>query len=227
MTTIETSSIAQRILKENNFVVDASSVNLTAQNILDENKWTVYNISLANLETLIDNSINYINLEANTTISLSAGTSGSKTVTLTRSESLALKSLTALMVRAYLDKGPNIGLASLSVVNTIDDPNYSLFSDIVQKSILRLKTANPIFVEYLIKNAIDIINLHTNTSIAVLSGTSGSKNLTATASETVLVKLVASEFLQNHMAGSLSGFKLSDTVMQTINFLRGRRFATT
>ena len=225
LTTI--AGIAQRLLQENGFVADASSINITAQNILDENKWTVANIALANLETLMDNAINYINLEANTSIAPMSGTSESQICTLTRSESLAFKSLTSLMVRAYLDKGPNIGVSSLSVSNVINDPHYTLFSDIIQKSINRLKTANPVYVEYLITNAISIVNLHAGTSITALSGTAGNKSLTATDNEIIVVKLVASQFLQNHLNGKLGSFKLTTAVTDSIKILKGRSFERT
>lgn len=223
MTTI--TNIAQRILEENNFVVDASSVNITAQNILDENKWTINDVTLANLEAIMGNTINYVNLEANTTIAPMSGTSESKIATLSKPESLAVKLWTSLLVRAYKDKGPNAVVGSVSVATTINDPQYNLFTDIAQKAINRLKTANPIFLESLITNAISIINLHAGLSIAALSGTAGNKSLTATDNQIVVIKLVASRFLQNHIKGRIGDFSITKTLETSINRLKGGSLA--
>lgn len=220
MTTI--TGIAQKLLEENNYITDASSINVTAQNILDENNWTAADdITLTKTERLMDNAINYINLEANTNIPPTAGTAESKTVTLTRSESAAMKTLTALLIRAHLDKGPNIGVGSISVSGVISDPHYTLYADIVQKSISRLKTTNPIYVERLIDNAINLINLHAGISISSLSGTPGTKSLTATDKQIVVIKLVASGFLQKQASTGIGGFSITKTMESSIRKLRG------
>lgn len=221
-----TTNIAQRVLNENGYMIDSSSVSITAQNILDENNWATSIIALDDLESLMNNAINYVNLEANTTIAPMSGTSGSKTINLSRSESFAIKLLTALIVRAYRDQGATT-ISGLSVSSVIADPQYTLFTDLVNKAIMKLKTINPTFVEYLIDNSILLINLHAETSISPLYGTVGTKSLSATDNQTIVVKLVASEFLQNHVKGKLSGFRLSETIRESINILKGYSFERT
>jgi hypothetical protein len=111
---------------------------ITAQLILDENNYTDGDITLTNLEYLIDNAINYVNLQTGLSISNLSGTAESKTVTVTSNESTVIKSLTVLMVRAYKDRGPNMGLSGLSVATLTSDPQYSLFIKIVDDGIKRL-----------------------------------------------------------------------------------------
>ena len=217
---VTTTSIAQRLLEENNFVTDASSVNVTAQNVLDEYNYTVADMPLTKMEPIMNGVINHVNLETNTSITLMSGTAESKIVTLTRSESVAVKTLSALMVRAYLDRGPNTAIQGQSIGHVISDPQYSFLAELAVKAMTRLKTANPVYVEQLIKNAIDLINLHAGTSIADLSGTSGSKSLSATNDETIVVKLIASLFLLRHMGGDIGNFELTETLLISIDKLR-------
>jgi len=111
---------------------------ITAQRILDENNWNVDDhISIANLEYLIDNSINYINLMAGLSISNLSGSPGS--VTVTNSQDFVIKSAAALCVRAYLDKGPTGGIAGASLQYTINDPHYKNHSTLVRQGINRLR----------------------------------------------------------------------------------------
>ncbi len=211
--------IAQQILDENGYFKDTSSVNITAQNVLDENQWTSSDITLAKLETVMDNAINYVNLEANTTIPTMSGTSESKITTLSRSESLAVKLVSALMVRAYKEKGPNVGISSLSVTSIINDPHYTLFSDIAQKSIAKLKTANTVFVESLIENAINLINLYTGKTISALSGSAGTKSLSCQKREQLAVKFVTSGFLREYRTTGQVKFGLSGTAKDVVDIL--------
>ena len=215
-----TTDISQRILEENNFVTDASSVNVTAQQIMTQNNYSVSDLALATLEPMINNVINYVNLEANTTISLMSGTAESKIVTLTRSEASTVKTLSALVIRAYLDRGPNVAIQGQSIGQIITDPQYSLLSELVTAGIARLRTCNPIYVEQLITNAINLINLHAGTSITALTGTVGNKSLTATDKETVVIKIIASAMLQHSLARTLGEFELTETMLLSIDKLR-------
>jgi len=113
---------------------------ITAQNILDENNWdSTDDISLANCERLIDDSIDYINLMAGLSISNMSGAAGSKTVTVTSGQSAVIKPLASLMVRAYLDKGPNMAVSPISINTLISDPHYNLFMKLLNKGINRLR----------------------------------------------------------------------------------------
>jgi len=50
-----------------------------------------------------------------------------------------VKMLTALLIRAYLDRGPNVSLGSISITSVLTDPQYNLFTDMVTKAIEQLK----------------------------------------------------------------------------------------
>lgn len=111
-----------------------------AQRILDENAYTLADISLTNLEYLIDNAIDYINMQAGITIVDLSGSAETKSLTATEPQIFAVKSLGVLMLRAYKDKGPQVGIGSLNVSFITSDPQYSLFMQFVEKAIDRLKS---------------------------------------------------------------------------------------
>lgn len=122
MTTI--SSIAQRILDENGYdLTDFSGLTLTI------------------LEYKIDDAIDYVNLQAGTSIADLAGTAESKSITGTDSEILVAKWLTNLMLRAYKEKGTQLGggLASASITYILNDPDYKVSLMVIEKAIERLK----------------------------------------------------------------------------------------
>lgn len=115
MTTI--TSIAQRILDENDYSTPAADI----------------------VEYLIDNAIDYVNMEAGTSIAELSGDAETKSLTGTRSEISVVKSLTVLLLRAYKDRGPQVGVGGLNVAVTLSDPQYSLFTKMVNKGISRLR----------------------------------------------------------------------------------------
>ena len=120
------------------------TVTNVAQQILDENNYETTDIhataatALTRVEYLIDNATDYINLEAGTSIADLSGGAGTKSLTCTAGELPVVKLLSALMVRAYLDKGPAVGAGGLNVATTLSDPQYRLFSQIVKQGIKRL-----------------------------------------------------------------------------------------
>lgn len=109
-----------------------------AQRILNENNYTVSDISLVNTEYLIKNAVEHVNLTAGTTISFTPS-GGTQSLTGSESELLVVKTLSTLMVRAYLDRGPNATVSGLSVATVIADPQYSLFMKILDQGINRLR----------------------------------------------------------------------------------------
>jgi len=109
-----------------------------AQRILDENNWVVSDISLTNLEYVIDNAIDYINMEAGTSIADLSGAADSKSLTGTDSEIAVVKLLSVLMVRAYKDRGPQVTTGTMGVQAVISDPQYHLFTKLVTRGINRL-----------------------------------------------------------------------------------------
>jgi hypothetical protein len=115
-----------------------TAVPLIAQRILDENKYTIADVSLVNCEYLIENATHYINLLADTAIAFTPAT-GVATLTATDDEIITTKILSTLMVRAFKERGPNISVSSISVSALITDPQYALYSKMFEEAITRLK----------------------------------------------------------------------------------------
>jgi len=78
-------------------------------------------------------------LQAGLTIADLAGTAESKSITATDGQILAVKWLTNLMLKAYKEKGTQIGIANLSVGYVISDPDYKISMMMIEKAIERLK----------------------------------------------------------------------------------------
>jgi len=110
---------------------------ITAQQILDENKWTETQISITNLEYLIDNAINYVNAETGLSISNLSGSPGS--VTVTSSQDYVIKALSAVLVRAYLEKGPNVAVNAMNMSKISTDPHYKVMMWLIKSGINRLR----------------------------------------------------------------------------------------
>lgn len=115
-----------------------TDVLLIAQRILDENNYTASDISLLNLEYIIKNATDYINLDADTTISF-VPAAGAATLTASDGEIIATKAGSLLMLRGYLDRGPNTAISSLSVSSLINDPQYAFWSDLFKGALAKLK----------------------------------------------------------------------------------------
>lgn len=115
-------------------------VSITAQQILDENNYSQSDTKTkTNVEYLIDNTINYINLLAGTSISNMTGTAPNKTVTVSSNQSAVIKPLVTLMLKAYFDRGPNVAVANVSVATMLQDPQYALFKFLLNRGIERLR----------------------------------------------------------------------------------------
>ena len=114
-------------------------VDITAQGILDRNNWTESQISLTNLEYLIDDVIDWVNLMTGASISAMTGVAGSKTVTVSRNENATLKMLLPLIVRAYLDRGPSSSAGGLSVAVIATDPQTGQLRPMVRQALQMLR----------------------------------------------------------------------------------------
>ena len=110
---------------------------LAAQRILDENNYTTSDCSLTNLEYIIKNAVDYINLAVGTSISFTPA-AGAATLTATDSQIYTVKAATILMLRAYLDRGPNTSVAAISVSSLIGDPQYNFYTETLKQAIARL-----------------------------------------------------------------------------------------
>ena len=112
---------------------------LTAQNLLDANNYTVSDVSLINTELLIDQATRWVSLMTGRSIGAMGGTAGSKTVSMEDDELAVVSPLAALMVRAYVDRGPNTAISNLSVSTVVADPQYSLFKELVFQGLPALR----------------------------------------------------------------------------------------
>jgi hypothetical protein len=201
MTTITT--IAQRLLDENNMIVmDAADTTVTtiAQKVLDQNGYTISDISLVNTEYLLDLAINHVNLMADTDIAALSGVEGAESLVGTKAENYAVQLIGALMIRAYKDRGPIVGLSGLSVSTTINDPQYTQYKSYIDLALDKIRRQIKILdAEYIVKNAVDYVNLHAETSIAFVPS-DGAQSLTATDNQIIVVKMVAQKMLANYSA---------------------------
>jgi len=87
----------------------------------------------------VDNAIDYINLEAGTSIADLSGAAASKSLTASENQIVVIKALSALLVRAYVDKGPNVSLAGVSAIGVMTDPHFGLMTKMLKVSINRLR----------------------------------------------------------------------------------------
>ena len=115
-----------------------TTISNIAQRILDENNYTTSDISLVNLEYLIKNAVDHINLQAGTNVVFTPS-GGTQSLTGTDSEILIVKTLSALLIRAYKDRGPNTAIQGLAVTTLITDPQYNVFMKILDEDISRLR----------------------------------------------------------------------------------------
>ena len=113
-----------------------------AQRILDENGLALTdfpNLTLTILEYKIDDAIDWISLQAGLTIADLSGTAGAKNITATDGQILAVKWLTNLMLKAYKEKGEQVGISGLSVTYVLNDPDYKMSMVIIENAIQSLK----------------------------------------------------------------------------------------
>lgn len=115
-----------------------------AQRILDEHKYTSSDISLTNLEYLIDDVVDYVNLQAGLSISDLSGSAESKSLTATDGQILVIKWLANLTIRAYKEKGTQASLGGMSVTVIVNDLD-SQTSRMVVSALNRLKDP-PLYV---------------------------------------------------------------------------------
>ena len=165
------------------------------------------------LERLIDNAANYLNAQANLNINVMTGTAGSKTVVLPRSQETALKTVAALLLRGYLDRGPNVGLGGLSVTSIINDPQYQFYVETLKTELSRLQMLSPVNVELLIDSAIGYLNSQTCMVQSLLSGSTGNKSVSLPGSYASQVKLIAGLMLRVVLSrGNASGLNLQNVI---------------
>lgn len=113
-----------------------------AQRVLDENGLALTdftNLTLTILEYKIDDAIDYVNLQAGLTIADLSGSAESKSITGTDGEIMAVKWLTNLMLKAYKEKGVQVGIQSLSINFILDNPDYKISLMMIENAIERLK----------------------------------------------------------------------------------------
>jgi len=118
-------------------------VTVTASNILSYTNYTTSDCSAINVEALTDILIDYINLETGGSIptfrAVAFPYTGALTLTLSTDQYATVMAGMNLMIRAYKDRGPNTALGPMSVSSLTNDPQYSLFSDMLKVAINRLR----------------------------------------------------------------------------------------
>jgi hypothetical protein len=115
------------------------SETITAQSILTDSNYTTSDIALTTVEDWINNAIGYVNVRTQAGYPYLSGTSGSMTVSLPLTGSWIVKDLSILMVRAYVDRGPNISASGISINSITTDPQYKLYMQMIQDGILYLR----------------------------------------------------------------------------------------
>lgn len=119
-----------------------TTVSSIAQRILDENGLILTNftgLTLTILEYKIDDAIDFVNLQAGTSIAHLAGSAESKSITGTDGQILVVKWLTNLLLKAFKEKGTQANIANMSVTYVVNDPDYKISMMIIDKAIERLK----------------------------------------------------------------------------------------
>jgi len=119
------SNVAQQLLDENNY--DTTDIHATAAT------------AKTRVEYLVDNAIDYINMKAGTSIVDLSGSAGSKSLVATEDEIVVIKALSALLIRAYLDKGPNVNVGGVSAIGVMSDPHFGLMTKMLDDSINSLR----------------------------------------------------------------------------------------
>jgi hypothetical protein len=109
------------------------------QRILDQNNWTTSEITVVEMEYIIDNAIDYINLDCGTSIADLTGSAGAKSLVGTEDENITVQILSSLLSRAFLDKGPSTNLGPMGVAQIITDPHYSLYTKLLNRSLNKLR----------------------------------------------------------------------------------------
>jgi len=117
-----------------------ATVAAIAQRVLDENRYTTKDCgSLTILEYMIDNAIDYVNGMAGTSIADLSGTAESKSITGSDTEILVVKMISALMIRARVDRGPSSNMGGISIAPVLADPQYNLTMKIINGMINNLR----------------------------------------------------------------------------------------
>jgi hypothetical protein len=130
-----------------------ATISSIATRILDTNGFQLKNLpktsagatcTLTIVEYLIDDAIDYVNMQINPEadggpIPSLSGTAESKSLGGTRSEQFCVKQVVSLLLRAFKDKGPSASLANLSVQQITSDPHYVITTSLMQGAIDRLR----------------------------------------------------------------------------------------
>jgi len=107
--------------------------------ILEKNNYGIGDCPLARVEDLIDDAIDHINLVAGTSIADLSGASESKSVTASENELTCIKKLSALLVRAYVDKGSQVAVGGVGVTEVASDPHYKIHMKLFNQSLQYLR----------------------------------------------------------------------------------------
>ena len=121
-----------------------TTISNIAQRILNENNYTINDCSLVNTEYLVKKAVEHVNLKVGCSVSF-VPSDGAQSLTATDAQLTCIQNLAALLLRAYMDRGPNTAIAGLSITSLTGDPQYSLLIKLIDEQIveLRMQTREP------------------------------------------------------------------------------------
>lgn len=116
-------------------------VDYTAANLQTANKYAGLNNTT--IELFMDGMISHINSVTGASLAHFrddiVNAAGSKVVSITEAQESAFLAGAALMLRAFQDKGPQVGIGNMSVTEVISDPHYRVFMKLFNQSLQYLR----------------------------------------------------------------------------------------
>lgn len=116
-------------------------VNYTAANLQTINNYSVLNNTT--IELFMDGMISFINSETGAGLAHfrddTVNGDGSKVVSITEAQEGAFLAGAAVMLRAFKDKGPQVGAGALNVTEVTSDPHYKIWTRILRQAMNRLR----------------------------------------------------------------------------------------
>ncbi len=95
------------------------------------------------IEAFMDAMISHINAETGASLAHfrddTVNAAGSKQVSITAAQESAFLAGAAVMIRAYLHKGPNVVDSGHSVTQVLNDPHYAVWNRILRQAMNRLR----------------------------------------------------------------------------------------
>jgi hypothetical protein len=114
-----------------------TTISNIAQRVLSENSYTTSDCSLVNTEYLIKKAVDHVNMRTGGSVSFTLS-GGTQSLTGTDAQLVTIQNLSALLLRAFVDRGPNTSLGGVSVSTLTADPQYSIHMKLMEDEIREL-----------------------------------------------------------------------------------------